>query len=95
MNQFSRSCAPNRVRELAALAQALITLGSGMLRLSLLTPDSGKSGRCSPPQTRTEPAREKEKKIEFMVLSTNFFFLVLRVRLVSLPPLLLRRISAA
>jgi len=64
MNQFSRSCAPNRVRELAALAQALITLGSGMLRLSssLLTPDSGKSGRCSPPQTRTEPAREKGKK---------------------------------
>jgi hypothetical protein len=28
MNQFSRPCAPNRVRELAALAQALITLGS-------------------------------------------------------------------
>jgi hypothetical protein len=35
-------------------APGMLKLGLGMLRLS-----SGKSGRCSRPETKTEPAKEK------------------------------------
>jgi hypothetical protein len=44
-----------------------------MLRLcsGLLTLSSGKSGRCSPPETKTEPAREKVH-IEFVGIVDQF-----------------------
>lgn len=51
----------------------MLTLGSGMLRLctGLLAPSSGKSGRCSRPETKTEPAKEK---VEYDYTGTRQYF---------------------
>jgi hypothetical protein len=42
-------------------------LCSGMLAL-----DPGQSSSCSRPQTKTEPAKEKEKNLESMSITNQF-----------------------